>query len=122
MSFLSYPATDTQRKLWDIAGELADTFAQRAAQNDWEGRFPLENYDDLHRSGYLTLTVPQKLGGWGASLLDVTLAQFRLAQGDASTGLVTAMHLLHIARLVGGRTTYPPRLERICRDVVEKGA
>jgi alkylation response protein AidB-like acyl-CoA dehydrogenase len=122
MSFLAYPATDTQRKLWDIAGTLADTFAERAAQNDWEGRFPLENYTDLHHAGYLTLTVPKELGGWGASLLDVLLAQFRLSQGDASTGLVTTMHLLHIAKMAVGRTEYPPLFKQICRDIVENGA
>jgi alkylation response protein AidB-like acyl-CoA dehydrogenase len=122
MSFLAYPATDTQRKLLHIAGELADTFALRATQNDWEGRFPLENYTDLHHAGYLSLTIPQKLGGWGASVLDATLAQYRLAQGDASTGLVTAMHLLHIGKMVEGHTDYPPLLVRICRDVIEHGA
>lgn len=122
MAFLSYPQTQIQHELWNTATELADLFAQRAAQYDWEGRFPVENFADLHQAKYLTLTIPQELGGYGASLLDVTLALFRLAQGDGSTALVTAMHLMHLGKLLEERTTYPPLLERICRDVVEQGA
>jgi alkylation response protein AidB-like acyl-CoA dehydrogenase len=122
MSFLAYPTTATQEKLLALAGELADTFAKRADKYDWEGRFPLENFEDLRRSGYLSLVIPSDLGGWGASLLDVLHAQYRLAQGDGSTALITSMHMLHVARLVSDRTEYPPLVERICRDVVEHGA
>ncbi len=122
MSFLTYPTTTAQKELLALAGELADTFAKRADEYDWEGRFPLENFEDLRRSGYLALVVPSDLGGWGASLLDVLHAQYRLAQGDASTALITSMHMLHIARLVDGRSEYPPLVERICHDVVERGA
>ena len=122
MSFLAYPTTTTQDKLLALAGELADTFAKRAGDYDLEGHFPLENFEDLRRSGYLALVVPSDLGGWGASLLDVLHAQYRLAQGDASTALITSMHMLHVARLVDGRSEYPPLVERICRDVVERGA
>jgi alkylation response protein AidB-like acyl-CoA dehydrogenase len=96
MSFLAYPATDQQKELVEMAGELADTFAQRVADYDWEGRFPQENYADLRSSGYLTLTVPRLFGGYGASLLDVVLAQTRLGQGCASTALAASMHLINI--------------------------
>ncbi|GAC1367783.1 MAG: acyl-CoA dehydrogenase family protein [Ktedonobacteraceae bacterium] len=121
MSFLAYPTTSKQKELLALAGDLADTFAKRADEGDWEGRFPAENFEDLRRSGYLALVVPADLGGWGASLLDVMHAQYRLAQGDASTALVVSMHMLHTARLVDGRTEYPPLVERICRDIVERG-
>ena len=122
MSFLAYPTTSTQEKVLALAGELADTFAKRAGDYDLEGHFPLENFADLRRSGYLALVVPSDLGGWGASLLDALHAQYGLAQGDASTALITSMHMLHVARLVDGRSEYPPLVERICRDVVEFGA
>lgn len=122
MSFLAYPVTDRQKELLALAGELADVFAKRAASNEWEGKFPAENYEDLRKSGYLTLTVPRDLGGWGASLLDVTLAQFRLGQGCASTALVTAMHLTHVARLVDSSLGQSALVERVCRAVVESGA
>lgn len=122
MSFLSYPRTAEQKHLLETAGTLADRFAERAARSDWEGRFPLENFKDLHEAGYLTLSLPRELGGQGASLLDLVQAQYRLAQGDASTALVVTMHLMHIGRLVEGRGEVPPVIKQLCRDVVENGA
>lgn len=122
MSFLTYPATEDQKKWSTIIGELAHTFAQRAAVDEWEGQFHPENFADLHHAGYLTLTIPRELGGQGATLLDAVLAQYRLAQGDASTALVAGMHLNHMARLAEGRTEFSPLFKHICREVIEHGA
>src|SRR5579859_605601 len=122
MSFLTYPATAEQQELVALAGELADTFAKRAPDYDWEGRFPEENYDDLRQSGYLALTVPREFGGRGASLLDVTLAQERLGQGCTSTALAVSMHLTNIARLAEGLTVPSEVFATICQAVVEEGA
>ena len=125
MSFPAYPQTDRQKQIVTIAQELADKFARRAAQDDWEGRFPFENYADLQKSGYLALTVPRQYGGWGADVLEVTLAQYHLAQGCASTALVMGMHLTHIARLREGQkdqSSSDAIFERICQAVVEDGA
>lgn len=123
MSFLAYPATDQQKKLVSLAGELADTFARRTTDYDWEGRFPLENYADLRASGYLTLTVPRDFGGYGASVLDVVLAQARLAQGCASTALAVSMHLINVARCSYSTLSGPNELfAQICRDVLQEGA
>lgn len=125
MSFPAYPQTDRQKHIVTIAQELAETFAHRAAQYDWEGKFPFENYEDLQKSGYLTLTVPRVYGGWGADVLEVTLAQYYLAQGCASTALVMGMHLTHIARMaegLKGQNSSNEVFERICRAVVEDGA
>jgi alkylation response protein AidB-like acyl-CoA dehydrogenase len=122
MSFPAYPVTDRQKKLLALTGELADTFARRAAECDWEGKFPLENYDDLRQSGYLSLTVPRAEGGWGASLLDATLAQFRLGQGDASTALAVSMHLINVARMAEEVAGANPLFSRLCRAIVEEGA
>src|SRR5947209_3108876 len=79
--------TPRQREIWELAGRLADTFAERAQTFDRENRFPFENYEELRESGYLRLTVPEELGGLGASLYETVLAQERLAQGDGSTAL-----------------------------------
>lgn len=124
MGFSLYPTTERQKRIVALAGELAETFARRAAENDWAGRFPAENYRDLHQAGYLSLTVPQELGGWGADILEVLLGQARLAQGCASTALVTTMHLTNIARIGAGAAASDSTtlFERICRAVVEEGA
>ena len=122
MSFLTYPNTDQQKKLLALAGGLADIFAKRAARDEWEGRFPLANYEDLRQSGYLSLTVPRDLGGWGAPLADVVLAQQRLAQGCASTALVVSMHLSVITTLEAGLGSDDALFARICQSVVQEGA
>ncbi len=122
MVFPAYPTTDRQKKLIAMASELATTFAKRAKENDWAGRFPVENYKDLQQSGYLTLTVPRDFGGWGADLLEVTLAQQQLAQGDGATALVMSMHLANVAKLAENVTGPNEFFARLCRAVVEDGA
>ena len=124
MVFSVYPATESQKRLVALAGELADTFAKRASEYEWAGRFPYENYRDLHEAGYLKLTVPRELGGEGANVLEVALAQARLAQGCPSTTLITTMHLTNIIRLGAGVQNNNERalFERICHEVVENGA
>lgn len=122
MGFPLYPVTDRQKRIIAIAGELADTFARRANENEWAGHFPYENYRDLQQSGYLTLTVPRDFGGWGADVLEVLLAQVRLAQGCASTALVMSMHLSAIGRLAAGINRPNALYERICQAVVQNGA
>ncbi|GCE30022.1 putative acyl-CoA dehydrogenase YdbM [Dictyobacter alpinus] len=122
MTFPIYPGTERQKRLVALAGELADTFARRANEGEWAGHFPYENYRDLHQSGYLALTVPREFGGEGADVLDTLLAQARLAQGCASTALVTAMHLSTIGRIAASTHGPNPLFERICASVVHDGA
>ncbi len=122
MVFPAYPLTDRQKQLVTMAGELADTFAQRAAEHEWEGSFPYENYKDLQQSGYLTLPVPRDFGGWGVDLLEAVLAQQRLAQGDGATALVMSMHLANIARLDVNITGPNELFAQICQATVQEGA
>jgi alkylation response protein AidB-like acyl-CoA dehydrogenase len=122
MGFPTYPITDRQKKLVALAGELADSFAQRAAAHEWEGSFPYENYQDLRQSGYLALTVPRDFGGMGVDLLEAILAQQRLAQGDASTALVMSMHLHNIARLAVNVSGHNALFEKLCNAVIQEGA
>jgi alkylation response protein AidB-like acyl-CoA dehydrogenase len=77
----------------DLARELAADFAARAGEIDRVGRFPTENVDALKAAGYLTLPIPEDLGGAGADLEAVCRAQSILAGGCASTALATNMHL-----------------------------
>jgi alkylation response protein AidB-like acyl-CoA dehydrogenase len=91
--------TPRQRELVELAGGLADTFAGRAAEHDRDASFPFENYEDMREAGYLGLTVPEELGGRGASLYELILAQERLAMGDGSTALAVNMHVSPIGQL-----------------------
>jgi alkylation response protein AidB-like acyl-CoA dehydrogenase len=91
--------TPRERDLVELAGSLADRFAARAGEHDREGTFPFENYEEMREAGYLGLTVPEELGGRGASLHELILAQERLAMGDGSTALAVNMHVSPIGQL-----------------------
>lgn len=119
MTFLK---TERQAGLVALAGRLADQFAETAAVYDRTGAFPFEHFKALHESGYLALTVPEEYGGWGATPLEVALAQERLAHGCASTALGTTMHLT-VMGVQGETRSWPDEVyARICREVVERGA
>jgi alkylation response protein AidB-like acyl-CoA dehydrogenase len=85
--------SDREQRFIDLAATLADEFAPRAAQYDETESFPHENYARLKESGYTVLTIPEELGGLGASILERIKAQERLAQGCGATALAINMHL-----------------------------
>lgn len=112
--------TPKQEELVDLAGRLADDFAERTAEHDADASFPHENYDKMREAGYLGLSVPAELGGLGASLLEMCMAQERLAAGCASTALAVTMHISPIGQLstlweAGVR----PELEGFLRDAAK---
>ena len=74
--------TERQQHFIKLAAAHADDFKTRVAQHDRENSFPFENVAAMKASGYTNMTVPEELGGGGVSVLDFTLAQERLAQGD----------------------------------------
>lgn len=92
--------TERERRLIDLAAELAGDFAKRAARHDEERSFPYENYARLRETGYTTLIVPEQFGGMGATMLERIKAQERLAQGCGPTALAINMHLNVVGFLV----------------------
>ena len=84
--------TASQRKWYDLAAKHADAFAERSAEYDREGVFPFENYAEMKESGYSAMPIPEDCNGGGADLLDICIAQNRLAQGCGATALAINMH------------------------------
>ncbi len=76
-----------------IATALAEQFASRADEADREGALPTEDVAALKESGYLGISVPRELGGFGLSLRDCVAAQLALAQGSTSTAIVAGMQV-----------------------------
>ena len=85
------PAADPATILPD---DLLDTFRERAVVHDRENTFPHEDLAALREAGYLRLLVPRELGGLGASLLEASRIQRRLAQAAPATALSMNMHLV----------------------------
>src|SRR6202167_1917123 len=92
--------TAREQRFLDMASEMADDFARRAAIHDEEGSFPFENYERLKESGYTRLIIPESLGGLGATMLERIKAQERLAQGCGATALAINMHFNTVGLLI----------------------
>ena len=101
------------------AAALAADLATRAADHDRDASFPFENFDALRDAGLLNLTVPVEFGGQGVGLSTVCRVVEQIAQGDASTALVLAMHYIYHAVFARARRWPPGVQERVCRESVE---
>ena len=77
-----------------LPGSLLSTFRERAVTHDRENTFPEDDLADLRERGYLRLLVPTELGGLGASLLQASRIQRRLAGASPATALSMNMHLV----------------------------
>ncbi|WP_028921010.1 acyl-CoA dehydrogenase family protein [Pseudonocardia acaciae] len=112
--------TDRQREFVELAGRLADTFAERAEAHDRDNTFPFDNYKDMRESGFLRLTLPEELGGLGATQAEAIPALERLAMGDGATALAVNMHISPLGQWSAvWRRTGDPRLETFLRDAAE---
>jgi alkylation response protein AidB-like acyl-CoA dehydrogenase len=97
MHFQLMPGTEPGRRLTALAEEHATVFLGRAVQHDRDSSFPLENIEDLKRSGAMLATLPTEMGGLGLeSLHDFAVGMNRIGRGDGSTGLAVTMHLFRV--------------------------
>src|SRR5437762_871662 len=76
-----------------LSEEALLRFGQRASIYDRENRFFHEDFEELRAAGYLKLTVPRDLGGFGMTLSEVAEQQRRLAYRAPATALAINMHL-----------------------------
>ncbi|MBG0808275.1 acyl-CoA/acyl-ACP dehydrogenase [Methylosinus sp. H3A] len=105
---------------WGGLPQIVATFAAKAAGHDRTGAFAFDNYEQLHRLGFLALPIAREFGGLGGSLRDCLRFLGAVAEGDASTALVLSMYFnLHGAQ---ARTrSWPTALySRIARDSIEQ--
>jgi alkylation response protein AidB-like acyl-CoA dehydrogenase len=74
------------------ADRLGRTIAEHTARHDRDGTFVAEAYDLMRAEGYLALAVPTELGGHGATIRQVAMAQRALARHCSSAALASVMH------------------------------
>ncbi|GGM47066.1 acyl-CoA dehydrogenase family protein [Dactylosporangium sucinum] len=87
---------------WVDAVERVEAAAEAGrADTDRSAQFPVEALAAMRRSGLLGLTVPQRYGGFGASLDDLVDVTERLGRTDLSVALVFTMHCQQVAALDG---------------------
>jgi len=114
--------TNRHKELYSMVSKLADSFQERSEQYDREGSFPYENIEELKKSGYTKLSVPEELGGEGISLYELVLLQERLAQGDGSTALSIGWHLGIVMDTAEKKLWKNGAFEKIAKDIVHNGA
>jgi alkylation response protein AidB-like acyl-CoA dehydrogenase len=119
---MDYPKTARQTTFIALADSLTERIAARADEVDRAGRFPFENFREMHEAGFLGLTIPEQFGGLGANALEYALAIERIARACGSTALAANMHLTLIGKL-GETGIWPEEIyARVSRDIVEHGA
>jgi alkylation response protein AidB-like acyl-CoA dehydrogenase len=103
-----------------FAAELGRQFAEHSARHDRDGTFVDEAFAVLRESGYLALAVPTELGGMGATIGQVAMAQAEMARHDASAALAIAMHL-HVTLFGAWRFRRDmPGAENMLRRIVDE--
>jgi alkylation response protein AidB-like acyl-CoA dehydrogenase len=76
-----------------LAAEMLGRFQRRAPEYDRENRFCTEDFEELRDAGYLTMAVPEEMGGRGYTLAQVCREQRRLAYHAPATALAVNMHV-----------------------------
>ena len=101
------------------ADQLAERFAERAAEHDANDTFVADNYAELKTQQVFSAGVPARFGGGGASYAELCELLRRLAQGCGSTALALSMHSHLLAatlwRLNQGQPV-EPLLKRIAAE------
>lgn len=76
-----------------LSQDLLTRFASRSGDYDRKNSFFHEDFAELKQAGYLTMAVPQQLGGRGLTLAQVCREQRRLGYYAPATALGINMHV-----------------------------
>jgi alkylation response protein AidB-like acyl-CoA dehydrogenase len=110
-----------QARILELTEPLAEIAAANAGRHDREGTFPHDTVNALVAAGFHTLTLPEELGGMGATPLETMIALERLARGDGSVALAMCMHLSAIHSLATSDAWRGPARDRMVAEVVGDG-
>ncbi|MFD1359482.1 acyl-CoA dehydrogenase family protein [Fictibacillus halophilus] len=102
------------------AEELKEIFSTRAGAIDSEGIFPYENFADLKKMNFLSLTIPKEYGGKGLNLLEYLQVQEIIAQGDAPTALSLGWHLGVMLEAAENRHWQGSAFEKVSSLIVQE--
>lgn len=105
MNYLVTPVSKdfSQQLSGDLAARIdavAAVAACHADAVDRDGRYPTEAMKSLKDQRLLSVLVPRRLGGEGATMADAAEVCYRLGRACGSTGMIYAMHLVKVACIV----------------------
>lgn len=119
MQLTNLETTDKRIKLLE---QVALNFQTRAQYYDESGNFPFENFAELKEIGYPSLTIPEKYGGLGISLVELLTLQETIAKYDGSTALAIGWHMGIMKQLGENNVWAESVYESLASDVLKNGA
>ncbi len=115
------PSRPDDARFIDLAARIGAVAAEHAAEHDRDATFVTEAYAAMREHGYLALTVPEELGGLGATMRQACYAQAELAGHDGASALSVAMHTYLTLVQVYRRRKGAPDAEAVLRRVAADG-
>ncbi|HEX5167206.1 MAG TPA: acyl-CoA dehydrogenase family protein [Thermomicrobiales bacterium] len=120
---MDFTFSDNDQQLLERAKALATEFATRARAYDQDAAFPEEDFRRLREEGFLTLAVPEELGGHGMwqgnrFVIYYTILE-TLAAGNASTAQLVQIQS-HATGIIANLASEPLK-RRVLTEVVERG-
>lgn len=116
-----YDAPLTDAAVEALAAGIGRVAAPAEARHDRDASFVTEAYDAMARHGYHALAVPAELGGGGAGMREVVLAQLELGRHSGPAALSAAMHLYLSLVQCWRRRRGAPDAEAALRKVATDG-
>ncbi|MEA1853600.1 acyl-CoA dehydrogenase family protein [Cytobacillus sp. OWB-43] len=101
--------------------KIAERLEEYADENDEKGMFPYASFAILREAGFFSLTVPQKYGGYEASLYEMAIALERLAKGDGAVALAAGWQSCLFLNYREGNRWREEVFAKVCQDVVQNG-
>ncbi|MCT1902439.1 acyl-CoA dehydrogenase family protein [Oceanobacillus sp. FSL W8-0428] len=111
----------TKEDRTQLLSKTIEPFGERVRQLP-DGAFPYENFKDLQKIGYPSLTIPKKDGGAGISLDELLTYQQLIAQADGSTALSIGWHMGIMKHLGESRPWDEDVYKKVIKDVIANGA
>jgi len=111
--------TEREKRWFEKAYQLSETFRKRAHRYDEDARFPFENFTELKEAKFLSLTVPKEYGGEEISLYEFLLIQETIGYGDGATALSLGWHLGIVMNLAQERQWEEAAFRRVCKEIIE---
>jgi alkylation response protein AidB-like acyl-CoA dehydrogenase len=114
---MTAPTTERQATL--ISDDMLARFRERAPGYDRDNKFFQEDWDEIKASGFLTVLVPQDLGGQGWSLPEYVKVLQRIAEYAPATALAVNMHSYWVGIAAEMRRLGDPSLEWILKETMQ---
>lgn len=98
-----------------VAPVMRDLLAGRAAEIDRTGEYPIDVYDGFVEQGWLSLSLPEELGGIANGVAALTVVTEEAARNSTAAGLILLLSRLPVAPILLGGT--PEQREEFVRPL-----